>query len=311
MLLDIRTAALDDEIENRVHLAVPQLAAYKLRARVTPWNGTRCHLLVAAADEKYGHMAILLALRRGTPVIALGKPIEPLAVSPLPRDTTAEALIDAMRARLEEVPTKASRKDDSEDRRPLVCRLSRPPVRGKAIGVRNSERTLMLLRPQAGRAYASTFSDFEASIKGFQDLAWGRVEVDNSPITADMVSTSIESFLLLAADMGKLGLPDYPDGYYKLNAWPDLGSLPGLVSALYIAKQLVNGPVSPDEIVEQSQIDIERQDVNACLWAWAAADLLVDASGEARTGRKRSRQTKQRVSSGMWSSIARRFGLMK
>lgn len=311
MLLDIRTAALDDEIENRVHLAVPQLAAYKLRARVTPWNGTRCHLLVAAADEKYGHMAILLALRRGTPVIALGQPIEPLAVSPLPRDLTAEALIDAMRARLEEVPIRASRKDDSQDRRPLVCRLSRPAVRGKALGIRNSERTLMLLRPQAGRAYASNFSDFEASIKGFQDLAWGRIEIDSASIASDMVSTSIESFLLLAADMGKLGLPDYPDGNYKLSAWPDLGSLPGLVSALYIAKQLVNGPVSPDEIVEQSQMDIERQDVNACLWAWAAADLLMDAGDRPTAFGKRSRANKQRISGSIWSSIARRFGLMK
>src|SRR5699024_1626231 len=199
------------------------------------WNGTRCHLLVAAADEKYGHMAIMLALRRGTPVIALGEPIEPLAIEPMAHNTTAEALIDAMRARLQEVPARAGRKDGSADRSPLVCRLAKASVRGKAIGIRNSERTLMLLRPRAGRAYADSFSDCEASSKGFQDLAWGRVEVDNSTVAPSMVSTSIESFLLLAADKGKPGLPDYPDGYYQLSNWPDLGSLPGLVSALYIA----------------------------------------------------------------------------
>lgn len=310
MLVDIRTAALNAEIENRVQQAASRLLVRRTRVRVSPWNGTRCHLLVAAADEKYGHMALLLALRRGTPVIALGQPIEPLAIAPLPANITVEALTRALQERLEDIIPKSRKADAATmDRRPLVCRLSTPALRGKAVNIANSERKLMLLRPQAGRAYAKSATDFSTGVKGFQDLAWGRVEVDNTPIDAHMVSRSIESFLLLSTNHGKLALPDYPDGYYQLKAWPDLGSLPNMVSALHIAKRLVNGPASPAQLTDD-EFNVTREDVNACLWAWAAADLLQASAADSQPGNSRLGFRRRRVTKQVWSSIARRFGLL-
>lgn len=309
MVLDVRTAALDDHVQERVNDAVARLGAHKLRARVSPWNGTRCHVLVAAANEKYGHMALLLALRRGTPVIALGEPIEPLAISPLPANAGTDALTRALHERLQEVGARSrSRQTEGADRRPLLCRLSTPQLRGKAINICNSERTLMLLRPLSGRAHATSTADFDTSIRGFQDLAWGRIEVDSTPVMQAMVSRSIEAFLLLCASHGKLALPDYPDGHYQLKTWPDLGSLPDLVAALHIAKRLVAAPASPDELMQDHNFDVERTDVNACLWAWAAADLLQDKGAAYHTA-SRLGFRRRRVTNSVWSSIARRFGL--
>lgn len=310
MLLDVRTAALNTEVEEHVQLATSRLMTRQMRTRVSPWNGTRCHLLAAAANEKYGHMALLLALRRGTPVIALGAPLEPLAATPLPANISTEALTQTLHERLEEIAPKTRKSGPGTDRRPLICRLSAPSLRGKAVNISNSERKLMQLRPQAGRAYAPSAIDFATSIRGFQDLAWGRVEVDNSPIGATMVSRSIESFLLLSTNHGKLALPDFPEGYYQLKAWPDLGSLPDMVSALHIAKQLVTAPTAPAELVNDDQFNIGRDDVNACLWAWTAADLLQEKEAGSRPQKSRLGFRRRRVTGKVWSSIARRFGLL-
>src|SRR5699024_7774721 len=137
----------------------------------------------------------LLALRRGTPVIALGEPVEPLATTPLASDIDTAALTQVLHERLQEIAPKTKKDSPVTDRRPLVCRLSAPALRGKAVNISNSERKLMLLRPQAGRAYAASPTDFTTSIRGFQDLAWGRVELDHSALEPTMVSRSIESFL--------------------------------------------------------------------------------------------------------------------
>ena len=65
MLFDIRTAALDDLTEQRLQLAASLLGAWRMRARITPWDGTSCHLLVADVDDAYGRRAMALAARRG------------------------------------------------------------------------------------------------------------------------------------------------------------------------------------------------------------------------------------------------------
>ncbi len=48
MHFDVRTAALDDLIERHVRLAVSLLGAHQLHARLSPWDGTRCDLLIAS-----------------------------------------------------------------------------------------------------------------------------------------------------------------------------------------------------------------------------------------------------------------------
>ena len=72
MHFDVRTAALDDLIERHVRLAVSLLGAHQLHARLSPWDGTRCDLLIASSEDAYGAQALDLACRRGTAVDCLG-----------------------------------------------------------------------------------------------------------------------------------------------------------------------------------------------------------------------------------------------
>lgn len=240
MQFDIRTAALNDDVERRVGLAVSQFMANDLRARVSPWDGTRCNLLVAAAADAYGYQALALALRRGTPVIALGEPAGDLDVEPLSADSTVASLGNAMRARLQgaaqgSAPAHSSPAPLPDEAQPIVSRLAVPPLRGKAVDLRSNSRLLML-RPKVGRIYAASHAELLASVEQLQEPEW-KVSVVNRPSeTWHMVSASIESFLLQAAHHNRAYLPDFPAGRYTLEAWPDLGSLTGLVSALHIAR---------------------------------------------------------------------------
>lgn len=54
---------------------------------------------------------------------------------------------------------------------------------------------------------------------------------------------------------------------------------------------------------------IGREDINACLSAWTAADLL-QGRGGAHHATRRTGFRKRRVTKSVWSSIARRFGLL-
>lgn len=307
MLFDIRTAALDDLVEQRVRLAISLLPAYKLRGRASPWDGTRCHLLVAAADDAYGHQALTLAMRRGTPVVALGEPIGDLGVEPLNPFSTASTLAKTIRTQLRGIAPQQAETADQPAARPAICKLAMPPLRGKAVNATCNGR-MLTLRPEVGRVYAASHSDLLAVADGLSGSEWEIEVVERPPSTHDMMSASIESFLLRAAHRASERLPDFPDGRYRLEAWPDLGALPSLVGALRIAKLLLRGPMAPHELARSEHHDIDRDELNACLWALAAADLLVDAGAGAPAWAPQP--APKRVQPGIWSSIARRFGLL-
>lgn len=306
MRLDIRTAALDDDAEHRVALAVPLLMAYELR--VSPWDGTRCDLLVAAADDAYGCRALALALRRGTPVIALGEPSEYLDVEPLAKDTSVSSLTRAIRARLQ-APTNGPRPHSPTTSKLVLCQLAETPMRGKAVDVQHNARSLML-RPEFGRVYAANYSDFLAGTESLHEPQWKLAPAGQLAPTLGMFSASLESFLLQAAYNKPDDLPEFPNGRYRLDAWPDLGSLPALVVALRIAKQLIGGPNTPEQLVKSEHRQSNRAGVNACLWALAAANLLINADEHPRSLSLQTRPSERHIDVPIWSRIARRFGLL-
>ena len=308
MLFDIRTAALDDLVEQRVRLATSLLGAYRLRAKVDAWDGTRCHLLIASAEDSYGRQALSLAQRRGTPIIPLGETEAIPGVASISAFITASALAKLIRDRLQgdEAP-QAVDVPGAKASRPALCLLATPPLRGQAVDATCNGRSLML-RPQVGRVYAATHSDLLAVADMLHGSDWDMRVVERPESTERLVSASLESFLMRAAHRSAEHLPDFPEGRYRLDAWPDLGALPSLVGALQVANLLIASPRSVRELAE-AYAGADRSELNACLWAFAAADLLRDVDPASKVVALPQRP--QRVQTGLWSSLARRFGLLR
>lgn len=307
MLFDIRTAALDDLVDQRVRLAVSLLGAYRLRARLSAWDGTRCHLLIASADDAYGRQAIELAHRRGTAVLALGEPDAGATTPAVSSYTTASALAkyirDCLNACQPEVRDKRAAKQ--RDTTPALCRLAQAPLRGTSV-IASSNGRVLHLRPKVGRVYAATHSDLLNVADSLSSAEWSLAGDSREDSMLDQVSASLESFLMRAAWRAADELPPFPDGRYRLDAWPDLGALPSLVGALQIARALIGNNRSTGELAG-SDGNIDRTELNACLWAFAAADLLRDVDPLARP----MEAPKRRMASGVWANLARRFGLVR
>ena len=104
MRIDIRTAGLASQAEPRARLAAQLMAAFKFEARISAWDGTRCHVLIADADDAYGARCIEQAARRGISVLALsqGGSSGPETVSKTDASAPAAMLARQLAAMLEE-----------------------------------------------------------------------------------------------------------------------------------------------------------------------------------------------------------------
>lgn len=307
MLFDIRTAALDELAEQRVRLAVSLLPAYQLRARVGSWDGTRCHLLVAAAGDAYGRQVLRLASRRGTPVIAFGEQAGELDLEPVDPLSTAPALARTMLARLKKpAPHAPDGNDQGQASRPAICRLASAPLLGKPVRILHGGRRV-LLDPGAGRAYAATHADLLMVAGSMSETEWEMRPVEPSAVRPEPISSSLEAFLLSAADRVRDSLPAFPDRRVRLEAWPDLGTVPSLTDALRIARRLIREPLTPGELRADGDLDVAPAALNACLWALAAADLLADAAPAKPADTAPA--PPRRLTSKIWASLARHFGL--
>ena len=327
MHFDVRTAALSDLIEHHVRLAVSLLGAHHLQARLRAWDGTRCDLLIALADDAYGAQALALARRRGTAMIALGRINEAVGVPLVNPEASALALSQLIlellkgmapnhagknskvpQASIEQQQPDAGQQPDAVQQ-PVLCQLAVSPLRGKAVNILCGGHTLRL-RPQLGRAYAATQADLLAATEKIPGTECCIVGVDGREPLENQVSASLESVLLRVAYRLGGQLPEFPDGRYRLDAWPDFGVLPSLVGVLRVTKLLTSNNTRSLSELRASEVDKATQiELNVCLWAFAAADLLRDA-GAVQTTVAPLRRT-PRVEEGLLSSLARRFGLWR
>lgn len=314
----IKFAALDESAEQRVKLAARLLAAHHIKARVEPWDGMRCDAVVADADDAYGRQVIDSAQRRGIPILALGGSLEPAdGVFLLPENLPAHELSRALHRSINEYDGKstAGESDDVEPAaadtapdtgpQPLICRLSDPTIVGKPMDLVRSGRWVGL-RPGRGRVYASAHSDLNEARDGLLGTQW-TLDPGNETRTGE-ISMSMDAFFIVAAQEGRDRLPDFGDKKFKLRHWPDLGSAPDQIDALRAARALLQSFLDVDALAARCSID--RASANACMWAFAAANLLqpeADTVIRLHAPAKRPRAPRHAIS--LLRRIGARFGL--
>lgn len=302
---DITFSALGEQAEQRVRLAVQLLAAYRIRAKVRPWDGTRCDLLVTDLSDAYGRRTHDLARARGTPVLAFGVDGDAASngIGIAPDNSLAPTLAQSMRELL--APDARDDEPDAQaDAMPALCRLAAADFRGLGVDATSNGR-IVRIRPEEGRVYAPTLSDLLSAVDTFCSADWSlaRNDADGRP-REDGASRSLEAFLLQAAFAARDALPRFPEGRYRLSDWPDVGSAPERVDSLKIARQLLDGSASAGELVAACRV--EAADVNATLWAYAAANLLDMPDA---VPREEPPPQTARPFSGIMARIAQRFGL--
>jgi hypothetical protein len=308
--IDLRYAALSEEVERRVRLAATALAAHQIRAMASDWDGTRCDLLISDSSDGYGRHIIEVAKRKRIGVLAFGREADSVAdgVTWLsPRSDVAalaNAIRDALVARRAaadsgrspvEDALGASREGSDEQQVDITGfpDTSADQSAGAALvrlstdtGLANADlqatvqgRTVQLL-PSTGRVVALSFSDLLSVRDHLCEDGWVFEPISaRCPLFSSIgASASLDTFYLYGAIRGKSQLPPSPSVRYGLRDWPDLGAAPDLTDALRVVRILQRGNVSPSEIASMSKLP--ESDVSACLWAFEAAGLLIRSGVE-------------------------------
>ena len=290
MRVDLRYAGLEPDIERRVQLAANGLAAFQLNVKASPWDGTRCSILVADADDTYGLTVIDVARRRNMNIVAFTRQVDC-------RETWAAWVEPGSSiASLTKILRKVLVAGTGDDVADVVGRLapdnvallmpdtnlaSSPGIVRLALdeSLRNTNliathggRTL-LLKLRSGRVLASSLSDMLFVRDHICDGGWKFVAMDAARLSAEFeIGASLDSLFLESTLRMQDKLPGFPDGRYWLRDWPDLGQASELVNSLSIVRLLMRGKVSAGQLCKQSGLG--ANEVSACLWAFCASGLL-------------------------------------
>ena len=286
----VRHAGLKQDQEQRVRIAAGALAANSIVASASPWDGTRCDLVLLHADDGYGQHVMQIARRRGVEVIALSATRtgrEP-GVNWIREDSSAAVLARQMAALLlgdrapespseaagEAAAASASEVPASNASEVALVRLSEDPsLAGKDVEARIAGRTVFLL-PSSGRVLSATLSDQFATRDRLGEAGWQFRPARKGDIESNRFefSGSLEAFLLQGALQQARQLPRFPAQPCSLQDWPDLGTTPDAVDALRVVQALQSRALTPATIASECRLDPAY--VSACLWAFAAAGLL-------------------------------------
>lgn len=317
MQIDLRYAALNETVEQRVRLAADTLAAYRIQARASSWDGTQCGVLVVGSDDAYGRHIMDIARRRGIPVLALGDAADAadktLALSDATIATIARALHSLLDAR---VPSTTKRHGDETSAAPsaaaaAACALTRlvtsPELAGSDLEA-TIHGTKIWLLPSAGRVLSATVADqLRARDRiGFDDWSFAPIRERERQRPIGEISTSLDSFYVQGAWLARERLPAFAARGARLRDWPDLGSAAEVVDALRVVRALQRGNGDAASIGAAS--GVAERDVSACLWAFAASGIL-DCSGSApAVAPHRARPAARQ---GLLARLAAHFGLSR
>lgn len=319
MRIDLRTAALTDSEDQRVRFAANLLGAVRIEAKLSPWDGTRCDVVVVNADDAYGRRVMELALKRGIGLVAYAAQAIPFD-GPAQRyvaEGTAASLVSALRGVIDAVRkpapapnpgiTAASAAPVREGEACALVDLASDAWRGRDIDLELAGRRISI-RASRGRVLAATLSDMLAA----RDALGERAEAHAFTAVAEghpgvgEISWSLDAFLVDGALRCRLSLPAFTASAYALRDWPDLGSARETLTPLRIASWLQQRPGCVRERAEKAGIGTDE--VNACLWAFRASNLLVLQEPQAAPARPA--MPAARVATPLLSKLAARFGLV-
>jgi hypothetical protein len=324
MQSDIRSVALMSGQRERVAAATQALAAHAIQARLSDWDGTRCDLVVANADDGYGRHVIEIARRRGLAVVALRVDAgadcraqtcvdaavseQDLAIEMLRMLRAGQTAASAGPARdaSSTMPLQVVEAEHDLSMEALPCRLALDPEwTGHDLVLRLEHRRVYLVRSR-GRVLTSTLSEQLSARDHLCDPGWSirrLVSGDLDRAHAE-VSTSLDGFLLRGVLRGLDKLPPFPRRSCALADWPDLGAEADQAAALKVAGVLSRGAVDSAELAALAAVDARL--ASACLWAFAAAGLL-------QFERRNMRPNPSPVApaTGLLAKLARHFGLAR
>ena len=314
MRVDLRFAALDQLAEQRVRIAARLLAAHGREARVAAWDGTRCDAVVVATGDGYGQHVLEIAQRRGCPVVAAGGCAADLAAAlhhalGLVRDAATVGSPPLAHERQRD--TIADRTTSRERDVPGLVQLAGESFRGGDVTAGIGGR-VVILSGATGRASAGSLSDLLAARDHLGDAQW---QLHALPAGATQgpadASMSLDAFFLTGALRAKATLPPFRSGLFALREWPDLGAAAEAIDALRIARLLQRAPATPQALAKQT--NLPACDVDACLWAFEASNLLVE-SGPVKSvvdAPPADAARPEPPSRRLLSRLAARFGLMR
>lgn len=320
MEIELRYAALDDAVEQRVRFAAQALAAHRIRAQASSWDGTQADVVVVNADDGYGRHVMEIARRRGTPVLALGGDpgLEPQAVL-RPETATVSAIAKSLRELLSRrngpasalpppATTEESLGHSPVEKACALTRLATDPQWANVDLEATFQGTTVWLLPRSGRVLsANVGAQLHARAMLGQD-GWSFAPLGEhrraNPIGP--AAASLDAFYMQGAWTVRSSLPSFPAASASLREWPDLGGAAEIVDALKVVKVLQRGGASPARIRDESGVG--EAEVSACLWAFSASGILerrVTAPSKAEPPQGRSAR------SGLFARLAVHFGLLR
>jgi hypothetical protein len=324
--MDIRlcTVRLDARAQQRTNLAAGLLAAHGYRVEVAVWDGADCALLLIALDGEQARRSAALARARGIPVLALSSDGEAGAGGGfvvIEAEGTAAALAAALHRLLAQ--RKANGNAPPADARVRVAGERRAKPRGGtdlalvrlALDSRlrrgDVEATIrgrvIRMHADSGRVTAQRLSDLLSARDLLGAAGWelAAQAAGRSLPPAGDVSASLDAFYVVGALRAQAVLPAFPDRPLELRDWPDLGTAPEAVVALQVARLLSRRGAGWRASAQAG--GLRAGDVNACLWAFAAAHLL--AMSQAGAAVPAPPVPPRRFGERVMRGLARRFGL--
>lgn len=332
MRTDIRIAGLPAQVESRIRLAAQLIAAFDIDAKVSAWDGTRCHALVADAEDAYGARSIELAARRGIAVLALsgsgttGPDDICKSARALPAGSLAKVLAHCLGrktdgstadvAELARVPSLATASDSLLSGSGVV---QLAPAFAQASGdiVGRIDGLTVLLRREASRASASSREILLAARDRLAQTGWhftpAALESSDTLRALSTASMALDAFCVSGARAADGAFPELPAHALQLQDWPDLGAAGAPASWLSVVGLLQHKPRIPAELAARSGLDTVA--VHTLLWALYASGAITPVTEmepglHPVTGRTEDAGESglSRVAPGLLSKLMRRFG---
>lgn len=332
MRTDIRIAGLPAQVESRTRLAAQLIAAFGIDAKVSAWDGTRCHALVADAEDAYGARTIELAVRRSIPVVALSASgtVGPDHICRAERGQPAASLAKVLAKVLEtcldrELPGREGMAAASPDMQPLaavdngVVQLASIPEFQQGDIVGRIDGLVVLLRRDASRAFAASRDVLLAARDRLAQTGWefglASNESAESLRALSGYSMALDAFCASGARACDAAFPPLAEEAFQLQDWPDLGTAAVPATWLNVVELLQRRPRTPQELVTRSGLGSDE--IHALVWALRASGVLVPCADALPAGQvvspspdREQKTGSQAVAPGLLSKLMRRFGFV-